>query len=171
MIDRCNVTRGSSLQAGCILHGCLSARIPGYPSTYQFALLHYLSWYQTVTDFVLVAVIVKMANTDPLLTPTFQEISLTVICFSFFSTTVILSWYRSPVWSFFIIKCLPSIFNPLNPELNPICYLLALLGDHHFLHVSRIRVKLLNLRRLMSYIYGAPILDVSRSHTTTHHSR
>ena len=30
-------------------------------------------------------------------------------------------------------------FNPLNPELNPICYLLALLA-HHFLHVSRIRV-------------------------------
>ena len=29
----------------------------------------------------------------------------------------------------------------------------------------------LNLRRLMSYIYGAPILDVSRSHTTTQHSR
>jgi len=23
-------------------------------------------------------------------------------------------------------------FNPLNPELNPICYLLALLGAHHF---------------------------------------
>jgi len=62
-------------------------------------------------------------------------------------------------------------FNPLKPELNPICYLLALLGAHHFLHVSRIRVKLLTLRRLMSYIYGAPILDVSRSHTTTQHSR
>ena len=61
--------------------------------------------------------------------------------------------------------------NPLNPELNPICYLLALLGAHHFFHVSRIRVKLLTLRRLMSYIYGAPILDVSRSHTTTQHSR
>jgi len=30
---------------------------------------------------------------------------------------------------------------------------------------------ILTLRRLMSYIYGAPILDVSRSHTTTHHSR
>jgi hypothetical protein len=30
--------------------------------------------------------------------------------------------------------------NPLNAELNPICYLLALLGAHHFLHVSRIRV-------------------------------
>ena len=62
-------------------------------------------------------------------------------------------------------------FNPLNPELNPICYLLALLGAHHFLHVSRIRVKLLTFRLLMSYIYGAPILDVSRSHTTTQHSR
>jgi hypothetical protein len=32
-------------------------------------------------------------------------------------------------------------FTPLNAELNPICYLLALLGAHHFLHVSRIRVK------------------------------
>jgi len=29
----------------------------------------------------------------------------------------------------------------------------------------------LTLRLLMSHIYGAPILDVSRSHTTTHHSR
>ena len=62
-------------------------------------------------------------------------------------------------------------FNPLNPKLNPICYLLALLGANHFLHVSGIRVKLLTFRRLMSYIYGAPILDVSRSHTTTQHSR
>ena len=43
--------------------------------------------------------------------------------------------------------------NPLKPELNPICYLLALLRAHHFLHVSRIRVKLLTFRRLMSYIY------------------
>ena len=42
--------------------------------------------------------------------------------------------------------------NPLNPELNPICNLLALLA-HHFLHVSRIRVKSLTLRLLMSYIY------------------
>jgi hypothetical protein len=31
--------------------------------------------------------------------------------------------------------------NPLNAELNPICHLLALLGTHHILHVSRIRVK------------------------------
>ena len=32
-------------------------------------------------------------------------------------------------------------FNPLNAELNPICHLLALLGAHLILHVSRIRVK------------------------------
>jgi hypothetical protein len=32
------------------------------------------------------------------------------------------------------------IVNPLNAELNPICHLLALLGAHHILHVSRIRV-------------------------------
>jgi len=30
--------------------------------------------------------------------------------------------------------------NPLNSELNPICHLLALLGPHHILHVSRLRV-------------------------------
>ena len=46
----------------------------------------------------------------------------------------------------------PNVFNPLNPELNPICYLLALLA-HHFLHVSRIRIKSLTIRLLMSYIY------------------
>ena len=44
-------------------------------------------------------------------------------------------------------------FNPLNAKLNPICYLLALVGAHHFLHVNRIRVKSLTLRLLMSYIY------------------
>ena len=43
-------------------------------------------------------------------------------------------------------------FNPLNSELNPLYYLLALLA-HHFLHVSRIRVKFLTFRLLMSYTY------------------
>jgi hypothetical protein len=36
-------------------------------------------------------------------------------------------------------RCL--YLNPLNAKLNPICHLLALLGAHHVLHVSRIRVK------------------------------
>ena len=33
-----------------------------------------------------------------------------------------------------------TAFNPLNAELNPICHLQALLGAHHILHISRIRV-------------------------------
>ena len=33
-----------------------------------------------------------------------------------------------------------TCFNPINAELNPICHLLALLGAHHILHLSRIRV-------------------------------
>ena len=74
-------------------------------------------------------------------------------------------------WDYLYLKALfQQDVNPLKPELNPICYLLALLA-HHFPHVSRIRVKSLTFRQLMSYIYGAPILDVSRSHTTTQHSR
>jgi len=42
-------------------------------------------------------------------------------------------WTRSLVGKWLIILS-------LNAELNPICHLLALLQDHHILHVSRIRV-------------------------------
>jgi len=34
------------------------------------------------------------------------------------------------------------IIEHFNPELNPICHLLALLGAHHILHFSRIRVNM-----------------------------
>jgi len=34
-----------------------------------------------------------------------------------------------------------NTINPLNGQLNPICRLLELLGAHHILHISRIRVK------------------------------
>jgi len=34
-----------------------------------------------------------------------------------------------------------TVLNPLNTQLNRICHLLALLGTHHILHVSKIRVK------------------------------
>jgi hypothetical protein len=33
-------------------------------------------------------------------------------------------------------------FNPLNAKLNPTCHLPALLGAHHILHISRIRVNM-----------------------------
>ena len=55
--------------------------------------------------------------------------------------------------------------NPLNPELNPICCLLALLGANHFLHVSRIKVKSLTLRVLMSYIYMEHLFLMFLDHT------
>jgi hypothetical protein len=59
-------------------------------------------------------------------------------------------WACSAVWPFgqHVNK---QQLNRLNAELNPICHLLALLRVHHFLHVSRIRVKSLTLRLLMSY--------------------
>jgi hypothetical protein len=38
-------------------------------------------------------------------------------------------------------------FNPSRDELSSICHLLALLGAHHILHVSRIRVKLQKVAR------------------------
>ena len=40
----------------------------------------------------------------------------------------------------FIYRQSQNMFNPLNAELIPICDFLALLGAHHMLHVSRIRV-------------------------------
>jgi hypothetical protein len=42
---------------------------------------------------------------------------------------------------YYISSSLVNLINPLNAELNLICHLLALLGAHHVLHVSRIRVK------------------------------
>jgi hypothetical protein len=44
----------------------------------------------------------------------------------------------TPSWNFhqFVI----CTVNPSNAKLNPICHLLALLGAHHILHISRIRV-------------------------------
>jgi len=40
----------------------------------------------------------------------------------------------------FTLLAVSTPINPLNAELNPIYHLLALLGAHHILHVSRIRV-------------------------------
>jgi len=33
------------------------------------------------------------------------------------------------------------IVNPLNAGINPACHLVALLGAHHILHISSIKVK------------------------------
>ena len=61
----------------------------------------------------------------------------------FFSDTNYVTSYNYRVS--FMGVAFSSFLNSLNSELNPICYLLALLA-HHFLHVSRIRVKSLTLK-------------------------
>ena len=72
---------------------------------------------------------------------------------------------------FLVSQVSVEFINTLNAEVNPICYLLTLLGAHHFLHVSRIRVKSLTLRLLMLYIY-IYIYDISslRLNTSVHWS-
>jgi hypothetical protein len=42
-----------------------------------------------------------------------------------------------------------AYIKPLNAKLNPICHLLTLLGAHHILHFSRIRVKLRRITNLV----------------------
>jgi hypothetical protein len=49
---------------------------------------------------------------------------------------------QTPTDTAYVINAAVSrLFNPLNTKLNPICHLLALLGAHPILHISRIRVK------------------------------
>ena len=69
-------------------------------------------------------------------------------------STGLLSFLKVEMVFTFIHMYSSVLINSLNAELNPICYLLALLGAHHFLHVSRIRVKSLTLRQLMLYIWS-----------------
>jgi len=41
---------------------------------------------------------------------------------------------------FVVVSVVAMKCNQLNANLNPICHLLALLGAHHILHVSRVGV-------------------------------
>ena len=94
------------------------------------------------------------------------NIFMVVLCttrisiYNYFNFVLVMSTYCQP----FCTNYSPAL-NPLNAELNPICYLLALLGVHHFLHVSRIRVKSLTLRLLMSYIYMERLFLMFLDHT------
>jgi hypothetical protein len=44
------------------------------------------------------------------------------------------------LWVYYHTMEIRRVIKPLHAELNPICHLLPLLGAHHILHVSRIRV-------------------------------
>jgi hypothetical protein len=52
------------------------------------------------------------------------------------------------------------LFNPLNIKLNPICHMLALLGAHHILHVSRIRVNVTNLNKYNENVTNAMMYGI-----------
>jgi len=80
---------------------------------------------------------------------------------------------NQPLCSSFPSQVIVRIFFSLKyakcPSCHPTRLQTAMITVHDY--------KLLTLRLIMSYIYiyiyiyGAPIHDVSRSHTTTHHSR
>jgi len=54
------------------------------------------------------------------------------------------------------VRVLLDKLNPLNAELNPICHLLALLGAHHILHVSRIRINISSATKAIPLILWKP---------------
>jgi hypothetical protein len=56
------------------------------------------------------------------------------------------------------------VFNPLNSKLNPICYILTLLGAHHILHVSWVKFKTF----LVTYITHFLPRDLFCSHVSSH---
>ena len=66
------------------------------------------------------------------------RINYSLIIFTIHNNPVIIIIYGK-------LQCLILLFkipvNPLNAELNPICYLLALLGAHRIFHVSGLRIK------------------------------
>jgi hypothetical protein len=63
------------------------------------------------------------------------------------SSHIPLCWLLKQYWlcrmAVYLVATVNTLgkINPLNAQLNPICRLLTLLGAHHILHVSRIRVK------------------------------
>jgi hypothetical protein len=70
-------------------------------------------------------------------------------------------------FSFAKILEIVSFVNPLNAELNPICHLLALLGAHHIIHISRMRVKppswqswFFKREKMLQYRLGAVLPNV-----------
>jgi len=64
------------------------------------------------------------------------------------------------------IILMQSYISPLNAELDPICHLLALLGVHHILHVSRVRVKISQLfNKLLEHIQSHPTPHPTHTHT------
>jgi hypothetical protein len=73
----------------------------------------------------------------------FKHLLLTNTVFIFVNNQNLLGNYLFCAFLYFKQNYL--LINSLSTELKPICHLLALLGAHHILHISRIRVKRLGL--------------------------
>ena len=62
--------------------------------------------------------------------------------------------YRQDSWNIKLLKLLLGLhficgsIKLLNAKLNPICHLLVLLGAHHILHISRIKVNELSVEHI-----------------------
>ena len=54
-----------------------------------------------------------------------------------------------------------TVINPLNAKLNSISQLLALLGAHHILHVSRMRVK----KIVSPFVGTGSLISYPKGHT------
>jgi hypothetical protein len=70
-----------------------------------------------------------------------------------------------------ILMLLFMVLISLVPALTPLYLYVSTFRSMCAVSNMSVFCSSLTLRWLMSYIYGAPILDVSRSHTTTQHSR
>ena len=90
------------------------------------------------TYSMLIAWFVYTQNVGKLVTGVYALIVLRHVCIVWCSLICPILVIMYVIFEGFLI-------NPLNAELNPICYLLTLLA-HHFPHVSRIRVKSLTFR-------------------------
>ena len=107
-----------------------------------------------------------------------ELVALTLISIKFVLTThsFDLLMLQKSACSFLKLILIRKILSVLQLHLNMSCFPMLVLSITTF-HVillanaTYLFSVFLTLRRLMSYIYGAPILDVSRSHTTTQHSR
>jgi hypothetical protein len=80
-------------------------------------------------------------NKNPHITAYVNQSGPAVLQSNTHALTINFIQYCQMLWPLNLLLFSKSTLNPLNAELNPLYHLLALLGAHRILHVSRIRVK------------------------------
>ena len=123
------------------------------------------------STFIIIIIIIIIWHYDPLWVFAFSANSLQVLLslaasFQFFT----FSFFRSSMTSSYH-RCLGLPTGIASVGSQSSSFLVGLAWPILWICPSHLILCALTLRRLTSYIYGAPILDVPRSHTTTQHSR